>query len=122
MALDNVIIAANVLRNKLDGMFEGISPAELREAMRTAEPPLLLDVRLMEEYGRERLAGSRHVPLGNLRMRLDELPRDEPIVIVCSLGLRSYEASRVLTSNGFERVRVLDGGLEAWPYPMEQLV
>jgi NADPH-dependent 2,4-dienoyl-CoA reductase/sulfur reductase-like enzyme/rhodanese-related sulfurtransferase len=122
MAVDNLIIAANVVRNKLDGRFVGISPLELWELMRGDSPPLLLDVRQPEEYGRIRLAGSRHIQLANLRSRLRDLPRDRQIVTVCSLGLRSYEASLILKSHGFDDVRVLDGGLEAWPFAAERLV
>jgi NADPH-dependent 2,4-dienoyl-CoA reductase/sulfur reductase-like enzyme/rhodanese-related sulfurtransferase len=121
MAMDNVVTAANVLRNKLEGRFRGVSPIELRQRLLAADAPLLLDVRQSLEYGQTRLKNSRHIPLGNLRSRLHELPRDRAVVIVCSLGLRSYEASRVLTTHGFEDVAVLDGGLEAWPYSLEQL-
>ncbi len=122
MALDNVIVAANVVRNKLAGVFRGISPLELWDAMRSGDPPFLLDVRLPSEYGRRRLKGSRHIPLGTLRGRLHDLPRDRSIVVVCSLGLRSYEASLVLAHHGFDDVRVLDGGLEAWPFAQERLI
>ncbi len=121
MALDNVLVAANVVRNKLEGRFRGISALELWNMMRAGEAPLLLDVRQPVEYGRVRLKGSRHVPLGSLKGRLHELPRSEPIVLVCSLGLRSYEAALILAANGFEDVRVLDGGLEAWPFSVERL-
>ncbi|HHQ49363.1 MAG TPA: hypothetical protein ENK19_10845 [Acidobacteria bacterium] len=122
MALDNVLVAANVVRNKLEGRFTGISSLELWELMRAGEPLLLLDVRQPAEYGRARLRGSRHIPLGSLRGRLHELPRDEPIVVVCSIGLRGYEAALVLGANGLTNVRVLDGGLEAWPFAVERLV
>lgn len=121
MAMDLVVTAANVMRNKLDGLFPGISPIELRQRMLAGEPPFLLDVRQATEYGQERLRSSRHIPLGNLRSRLHELPHDKTIVVVCSLGLRSYEASRVLLTHGFDDVLVLDGGLEAWPYSVERL-
>ena len=104
-----------------EGRFRGISPVRLRRLLQEAEPPLLIDVRQSLEVGRVRLRGSRHVPLGSLRSHLHELPRDRPIAIVCSLGLRSYEASRVLTAHGFDDVMVLDGGLEAWPYGLERL-
>jgi len=93
----------------------------LRQRMLAEDPPLLLDVRQSMEYGQERLRSSRHIPLGNLRSRLHELPHDKTIVVVCSLGLRSYEASRVLLTHGFDDVFVLDGGLEAWPYSLERL-
>ncbi len=121
MALDNVIVAANVVRNKMSGLFKGVSPVRLWEEIRHGEEPILLDVRLPSEYGRTRLKGSRHMPLGTLRGRLHELPRDRPIVVVCSIGLRSYEASLVLSQHGFENVRVLDGGLDAWPFDLERL-
>ena len=122
MAMDLVLIAANVMRNKLDGLLHGISPIELRERMLADDAPFLLDVRQLMEYGQERFRSSRHIPLGNLRSRLHELPRDKTIVVVCSLGLRSYEASRVLLTHGFEDVLALDGGLEAWPYSLERLI
>lgn len=121
MALDNVIIAANVLRNKLQGVFEGVSPLDLAQEMVGDDPPFLLDVRLIQEFNDVRLRGSRHIPLGVLRSRVQELPRDKPIVCVCSIGLRSYEASLILKRHGFENVRVLDGGLQGWPYSLERL-
>ncbi len=120
-AMDNVVVAANVVRNKLAGQLNGISACELWDAMRAGSVPLILDVRQPEEYGRVRLRGSRHVPLGALRGRLHELPRSEPIIAVCSLGLRAYEAARIMAASGFTDVRVLDGGLDAWPYAVERL-
>jgi NADPH-dependent 2,4-dienoyl-CoA reductase/sulfur reductase-like enzyme/rhodanese-related sulfurtransferase len=121
MVIDNVIAAANVLRDKRDGRLQGISPVGLRQRMLAGNTPLLLDVRQPMEYAEVRLRGSRHIPLGSLRGRLNELPRDETIVVVCSIGLRSYEASLILKANGFEDVWVLDGGLQSWPYPVERL-
>lgn len=120
-AVDKIHTAANALRNKREGRYHGISAVNLRQRMIAGDPIVLLDVRQPVEYGNLRLKGSRHVPLGSLRGRLHELPHDKPIVIVCSLGLRSYEASLILSSHGFKDVLVLDGGLEAWPYPVEHL-
>ncbi|NJN63878.1 MAG: FAD-dependent oxidoreductase, partial [Acidobacteria bacterium] len=121
MAMDVEIAAANVLRNKLDGRFVGISPSALRESLVAQEPIELLDVRLPSEFNVVRLRGSKHVPLGALRSRLHEVPRERPIVLVCKVGLRSYEASLILRAHGFEDVRVLDGGLDGWPYGLERL-
>jgi rhodanese-related sulfurtransferase len=120
MATDVVVAAANVLRNKLDGVFVGISPFELREALMRPEPPVLIDVRLPSELDVMRLPGSRSIPLGALRARLDEFPRDRAVVLVCKLGLRSYEASLILKAHGLTDVRVLDGGLDAWPFDLER--
>ena len=121
LALDNVVTAANVLQNKLDGLFDGVTPLQLHEQLGSDEPPVLLDVRLHSEYGRVRLAGSLHIPLGALRGRLHEIPRDRAIVTIGKIGLRAYEAALVLRHKGFSEVRVLDGGLDAWPFELEQL-
>ena len=120
-ALDNVITAANVLRNKLDGLFDGISSGELHARLQEPDPPVLLDVRLPAEYSTVRLAGSLHIPLGALRGRLHEIPADREIVTIGKIGLRAYEAALVLRHNGYQRVAVLDGGLDAWPFALEQL-
>lgn len=121
LALDGVLTAANVLRNKLDGLFEGITAADLLSQI-TDSPraPLLLDVRLPAEFSSHRLAGSHHVPLGALRGRLHEIPRQREIVTIGKTGLRAYEAALVLNHHGIRPVRVLEGGLDAWPYGLER--
>jgi len=121
LALDNVITAANVLKNKLDGLFEGVGSEELHIRLQEPDPPVLLDVRLPAEYSAVRLPGSLHIPLGALRGRLHEIPPEREIVTIGKIGLRAYEAALALRHNGYQRVRVLDGGLDAWPYALEQL-
>jgi NADPH-dependent 2,4-dienoyl-CoA reductase/sulfur reductase-like enzyme len=46
----------------------------------------------------------------------NELPKDKEIVAFCKVSLRGYEAAKVLQGAGFARVRVMDGGVVAWPY------
>jgi rhodanese-related sulfurtransferase len=59
-----------------------------------------------------------NIPLGMLRARLAELPRDKEIVTFCKISVRGYEAQRILNGEGFDKVCFLDGGLMAWPFPM----
>ena len=47
-----------------------------------------------------------HIPLGQLRKRLGELDREKQIVVYCAIGVRSYNAARILSQNGFETVKV----------------
>lgn len=115
-AMDNLITAANIARNKLDGVMTGITPMAVRELMEQGGKVVLLDVRSPSEYGRGELPGAIQIPLGALRLRMDELPRDKTIVAFCTISLRGYEAALLLQAAGFEDVRVLDGGLEMWPY------
>jgi NADPH-dependent 2,4-dienoyl-CoA reductase/sulfur reductase-like enzyme/rhodanese-related sulfurtransferase/two-component sensor histidine kinase len=115
-AIDAIAHAANIVKNKLAGTYRGISPIELKKKLDAGEEILLIDVRTPGEVASENIAGSLHIPLGTLRGRLEELPSGQEIVIVCSSGIRAYEAALILQAEGFGRVRALDGGLLAWPY------
>jgi len=63
-----------------------------------------------------RLPHSTLIPLGALRGRLDELPKDKEIVTFCKISLRGYEAALILKAAGFRNVSVMDGGIATWPY------
>ena len=119
-AMDNLITAANVARNKLDGLFQGITAAEVRQRLQANGSFFLLDVRSPAEHQRERLPGATLIPLGALRSRLGEIPLDKEIVTFCKVSLRGYEAAKILHAAGFQNVRVMDGGITAWPYEKQQ--
>ncbi len=70
----------------------------------------LLDVRQPAELVVESLPGAVNIPLGQLRARLGELPRDREIMIVCRSAQRAYYATRILLQNGF-RARNISGGM-----------
>lgn len=76
----------------------------------------LLDVREPGEFNGElgHLPGAELLPLGQLRARLGELPKDQPIVTVCRSGGRSAQAALILEGAGFSRVANLDGGMIRW--------
>ncbi|MEA3367950.1 MAG: FAD-dependent oxidoreductase, partial [Planctomycetota bacterium] len=118
-AMDNIITAANVARNKLDGHMVGISAMAVRQMQDEGADFVLLDVRSPGEYEQVRLPGATLIPLGALRGRLDELPRDKPIVAFCKISLRGYEAAIILKHAGFDDVRVMDGGVAMWPFEKE---
>jgi len=79
----------------------------------TSLGPLVLDVRTAAEASQGAVPGSVNIPLGELRARLDELPRDREIWVHCGVGQRSYYATRVLRQNGFQ-VRNLSGGMKSF--------
>jgi NADPH-dependent 2,4-dienoyl-CoA reductase/sulfur reductase-like enzyme/rhodanese-related sulfurtransferase len=70
----------------------------------------VLDVRQPFELAVEHLPGAVNIPLGELRDRLDELPRDREILTLCRSGQRAYYATRLLLQNGF-RARNISGGM-----------
>jgi rhodanese-related sulfurtransferase len=95
---------------------EGVAPTEVYRMLQEKEDFVLLDVRSPQEYDQVRLPGATLIPLGSLRGRLDELPKDKEVVAFCKISLRGYEAALILKAAGFKKVRVLDGGLAMWPF------
>ncbi len=118
-AMDNLITAANVARNKLDNLVGAVSPVELHEALERGEDIFLLDARSPQEFEQMRLKDAQLFPLGQLRERVGEVPKDRPVVAYCKVSLRGYEAALMLKAAGHPNVRFLDGGLLAWPYEKE---
>jgi len=115
-AMDNIITAANLARNKLDGIMVTVSADEVYQMLKRGEEFVFLDVRTPEEYERVRLPRAVSMPLGALRGRMNELPQGRPIVTFCDISLRGYEAALMLQAAGFANVRVMEGGMAAWPY------
>ncbi|MBS1211845.1 MAG: FAD-dependent pyridine nucleotide-disulfide oxidoreductase, partial [Proteobacteria bacterium] len=76
----------------------------------TTDGRFLLDVRQPVELAVEQVPGAVNIPLGQLRSRLDELPRDREILVICRSAQRAYYATRILLQNGF-KARSLSGGI-----------
>ena len=70
----------------------------------------LLDVREATELAVESVPGAVNIPLGQIRARLGELPRDREIQVICRSGQRAYYATRVLLQNGF-KAKTIAGGM-----------
>jgi rhodanese-related sulfurtransferase len=90
------------------------TPADILRRLSEGEKLLLLDVREPAEYREAHVPGSTLVPLGQLAYKLEELPRDLPIVAVCRSGNRSSVAVSLLQRAGFTQVENLQGGIIAW--------
>ena len=111
-AKDPVNMAGYVGSNVLNG---DIKVAYWNEAMNAdMSRTFLLDVREPSEYGEGDIPNSVNIPLGQLRSRLDEIPRDKEIIVNCQVGLRSYIGVRILMQNGFDNVRNLSGGYKTY--------
>ena len=93
------MVAANVLR--------GDMPITHWDSARSE---FLLDVREPFELAVENVPEAVNIPLGQLRSRLDEFPRDKEINVFCRSAQRSYYATRILLQNGF-KVKNISGGM-----------
>ena len=90
-----------------------ITAADLRESL-SHDAVTLVDVRNDAEWAGGHIAGARHIPLGHLVDRLDEVPRARPIVMQCAGGSRSAIGASLLRARGVDRVANLAGGLAEW--------
>ncbi|RZS64698.1 adenylyltransferase/sulfurtransferase [Agromyces ramosus] len=91
-----------------------VDAATLSDELGSGSPPVLLDVREPWEAAIAAIAGSTLIPLGELGDRVGELDPAASVVVYCHLGVRSEYAARLLSGEGFARVRNLTGGIDAW--------
>jgi len=70
---------------------------------------VLLDTRTVGEFKRGHIEGFQNIPVDELRERLDELERGNPVYVICQSGLRSYIATRILEGNGYDTYNFAGG-------------
>jgi rhodanese-related sulfurtransferase len=85
-----------------------VTPAEVTDGT------YILDVRELDEWVAGHPPGAHHVPMMTVPQRLDELPTDEPLVVLCRHGHRSAQVVGFLAARGFDNAVNLDGGIVDW--------
>ncbi|WP_418960914.1 MBL fold metallo-hydrolase [Streptomyces tritici] len=92
-----------------------LTAAQVRAALSGENPPVVIDVRNCGERGEHGfIDGALHIALGELPSRLDEIPRDRPLILHCAGGHRSSIAASLLRHHGFTDVSDILGGYAAW--------
>ena len=104
-AKDPVNFAGFVASNILGGITDHVYADEI------PSDAFLLDVREPGEVAAGGVSGAVNIPLGSLRSRLSELPKDRLIVAMCKVGMRGYLAERILKQNGFKAANLSGGYL-----------
>ncbi len=107
-AKDVVNFAGYVASNILHGAFKQISMKKIRELL--DQNAYILDVREVPEYEAGHIINAINIPLSQLRDRMKEIPKDQPVYVHCRSGQRSYNAVLALQSNGYDKVFNLSGG------------
>ncbi|GGD24714.1 rhodanese-like domain-containing protein [Pontibacillus salipaludis] len=92
---------------------KNITPEEVRKKVEGNEAINIVDVREPEEVEEGKIPGAKHIPLGSLDERKDELDKDTEYVMVCRSGGRSGKATAFLEENGYNVIN-MDGGMLAW--------
>lgn len=91
-----------------------ISPKELKTRLDKGDKLILVDVREEWEYSLAKLDDSILIPLGTLPQSLAQLNRESEIIAICHHGMRSADATNFLLQQGFQNVKNLVGGIDAW--------
>ena len=91
-----------------------VTVQELGQMLAQNTPPLLLDVRELEEWQFCRIEGACHLPMSQIQHRVGELEPTQETVVYCHHGVRSLMVAEFLIGKGFSRVASLTGGIEAW--------
>jgi sulfur-carrier protein adenylyltransferase/sulfurtransferase len=107
------IAPANPQENAVKNGIPQMSVQELKQRMDAGDHLLVLDVREPYEYQIANIGGTL-VPMNEVPRRLDEISRDQEIVVQCRSGSRSQRVAEFLKQNGYEKVANLAGGILAW--------
>ena len=110
-AKDPVNMAGYAVENILEGVVKQVHWDDVEEVISSDkdDAPLILDVRTDFEYGAGHIDGSVHIPLDDLRERIEEVPAGRKVYVYCHSGLRSYLACRILTQRGIDAFNVSGG-------------
>ena len=107
-AKDVVNFAGYVASNLRNGDYKQVHYSQVRELVE--KDAYFLDVRLPEDFAVGHLEKAVNIPLGALRSRYNEVPKDKPVYITCKTGLTSYTACKILQNMGFDNVINVSGG------------
>lgn len=95
-------------------IFRTVSAAEAAELIRTREDLQVIDVRTPQERKQFRIADSQLVPVGDVIRGVFKSDPEQPLILICAVGGRSYVASKVMFARGYREIYNLDGGIESW--------
>jgi rhodanese-related sulfurtransferase len=99
-----------------------IRPDELEDRFTSGEDPFVLDIRPESNYQTGSISGSHNVPVyddlrsgdeSTLRAKLDDIPNDRDVVVVCKMGIVAKKATRLLDEEGYDAA-TLRGGMSGW--------
>ncbi|MGL5651497.1 MAG: CoA-disulfide reductase [Paraclostridium sp.] len=110
-AKDPVNMLGYYASNIIEGDVKTIQYHEVDQVLDRGD--IVLDVRDEFELATGMIKGSINIPLGSLRKRIDEIPKDKNIYVTCQVGLRGYIACRILTQRGYKCFNI-DGGMKTY--------
>ncbi len=112
-----VVVVSGLVACQNQPKYEDISVTEAQQLIASGNV-VVIDVREPFEYESGHIPDARLIPLGTLKQEVPKLDKTLRYVIVCRSGNRSGEAARVMSNNGFQNVKNMQGGMLAWQGPV----
>lgn len=120
-AKDVANMAALVASNLMAGRFKQVRVDEVRGLVESGA--VIIDVREPNEFANGALKGAINIPLGEIRTRMNEIPKDVPVYVHCRSSQRSYNAVMALENSGYDNVYNISGsylGINLYEYFNDQ--
>lgn len=106
---DPVNLAGSIGAALLRGEIRGIYPDELAQL----DSPFIIDIRTLDEFLASHIPDSIHIPANHLRQRVNEIPLNQAVIIVCAIGSKANTSQRMLSQLGYDCYNLL-GGFQVW--------
>ena len=109
----NLILAVIITKILIGGILKSINAHELKKLINEKSNFTLLDVREDSELKIAKIKISKHIPMGEILTRIEEIDIETPIIVMCHSGVRSARVCQYLTENGYDASN-LTGGINSW--------
>ncbi len=94
--------------------YKNIGSREAKELLAKNSAVFLLDVRTPDEYRQGHIQGGVLIPINELERRVNEVPRNRPVLVYCAVGSRSNAAAGLLSGKGFKEIFNMQDGIMGW--------
>ena len=104
------------MKHAFDGGAESIRTVSVQalEKVIGRSDSVALDVREADEFAYEHIAGTLNIPQSRMKVEMSRFPKDKELYVFCNTGIRSAQAVELFKSGGFQKIRLVEGGIAAW--------
>lgn len=103
----------NILKSIFSNSVLSLPPVEAHKRLIGERPPIIVDVRMKNEFDSGHIQGAKHIPLNDLDKEMSQLPKDREIMCICHSGVRSNMAAGRLHRAGYKAINIR-GGMLGW--------
>lgn len=103
-------------------MVRQLTARDVHQRLKDGGELVILDVREPGEISTASLPGTLNIPMREILARVEELPKDKEMVVMCHHGMRSMQVAGYLAQHGFDKIYNLSGGIDAWSKEVDPAV